>query len=83
MAQTRRSRRRHPTVFLDRDGTLVRYREYPAVPQDLCLCEDIGPCLLRIRRAGFRLAVVTNQSGVARLFTEADVRRMQSTSSAN
>jgi D-glycero-D-manno-heptose 1,7-bisphosphate phosphatase len=77
LGQTRPGCARYPAVFLDRDGTLVRYREYPRVANDLWLYEEICPDLLRIRRAGFRLVVVTNQSGVARgLYSETDVRSM-------
>jgi D-glycero-D-manno-heptose 1,7-bisphosphate phosphatase len=68
---------RHRAVFLDRDGTLVHRRHYPSRPDDLHLYAGIGPELRRIQQAGFRLVVVTNQSGLARgLFSEADLQRM-------
>ncbi|MFN8472460.1 MAG: HAD family hydrolase [Anaerolineae bacterium] len=64
-------------VFLDRDGTLVHPRHYPTRPQELVLYDGIIPYLWRLQRAGFKLVVVTNQSGLARgLFTEADLHRM-------
>ena len=60
-----------PAVFLDRDGTLNREVDYLADPEDLVLLPGVLPALGRLRAAGFRLVVVTNQSGVARgLFTE-------------
>ena len=66
-----------PAIFLDRDGTLVHPRHYPSRPDDLILYDGIGPALAALQRAGFRLVVVTNQSGIARgYFTEADLTRM-------
>ncbi|MFT4040781.1 MAG: HAD-IIIA family hydrolase [Thermomicrobiales bacterium] len=59
-----------PALFLDRDGTLVEPRHYPALPADLILSEGIGPLLRRFQDAGWALIVITNQSGLARgLFT--------------
>jgi D-glycero-D-manno-heptose 1,7-bisphosphate phosphatase len=64
-------------VFLDRDGTLVQPRHYPSDARDLALCDDVGPELHHLQRAGFRLVVITNQSGIARgYFSEADVQIM-------
>lgn len=66
-----------PALFLDRDGTLVQARHYPSRPEDLVLYDGIGPGLRRLQAAGFRLIVVTNQSGIARgYFSEADLARM-------
>jgi D-glycero-D-manno-heptose 1,7-bisphosphate phosphatase len=53
-------------LFIDRDGTLVHARHYPSQPHELQLYEGIGPGLRRLQRAGFRLIVISNQSGVAR-----------------
>lgn len=64
-------------IFLDRDGTLVHPRHYPARPADLFLYSGIGPELRRLQLAGFQLIVVTNQSGLARgYFGAADLDRM-------
>jgi D-glycero-D-manno-heptose 1,7-bisphosphate phosphatase len=66
-----------PAIFLDRDGTLVHPRHYPSQPDDLILYDGIGPELAALQMAGFRLVVVTNQSGIARgFFTETDLARM-------
>lgn len=68
---------KHQAVFLDRDGTLVHPRHYPSRPEDLLLYAGIGPGLRDLQRVGFRLVVITNQSGIARgYFTEADLKRM-------
>lgn len=64
-------------VFLDRDGTLVHARHYPSRPEHLVLYDGIAEGLRDLQAAGFRLVVVTNQSGIARgYFTEADLDAM-------
>ena len=64
-------------VLLDRDGTLVHPRHYPSRPEELRLYDDICEELRVVQQAGFRLIVVTNQSGIARgYFSEQDLRRM-------
>ncbi|MCE7003692.1 HAD family hydrolase [Kibdelosporangium philippinense] len=65
----------NPTVVLfDRDGTLIKDRPYngnPALVEPLPLA---GKALTRLRAAGVRTGVVTNQSGIARdLITESQV----------
>jgi D-glycero-D-manno-heptose 1,7-bisphosphate phosphatase len=63
-----------PAIFLDRDGTLVPDDERAGNPATLQLVEGVAPALRRLRDAGFRLVVATNQGGVAHgRFTEADV----------
>jgi D-glycero-D-manno-heptose 1,7-bisphosphate phosphatase len=57
---------RYRAIFLDRDGTLVEPRHYPTRPDDLVLYPRLAPALRRLRSAGFKLVVVTNQSGIAR-----------------
>jgi histidinol-phosphate phosphatase family protein len=65
-------------VFLDRDGTLVRDTRYPHRLEDYELLPGVGPALRRLRAAGYRLAIVTNQSGIGRgMFAEADFERFQ------
>jgi len=64
-------------LFIDRDGTLVHPGHYPSRPEQLHIYDGIGPELRAIQQAGFRLVVITNQSGIARgYFTEADLQRM-------
>lgn len=66
-----------PALFLDRDGTLVEARHYPSRPEHLVLSPGIGPGLRLLHGAGWKLVVITNQSGIARgLFTEDDLARM-------
>lgn len=66
-----------PAIFLDRDGTLVHARHYPSRPEHLRVYAGIAPGLRLLRAHGFRLVVVTNQSGIARgYFTEDDLAVM-------
>ncbi len=61
-----------PVVFLDKDGTLVENIPYNVDPSRISLRPGAGPALSALHRAGWRLALVSNQSGVARgLFPEA------------
>ena len=68
-----------PAIFLDRDGTLVPDDENAGVAARLTLVDGVAPSLRRLRDAGFRLVVATNQGGVARgRFTENDVDAVHS-----
>jgi len=63
-------------VFLDRDGTINEDFGFVHRPEDLVLLPGALEALATLKRAGFLLIVVTNQSGVARgHFSEADVAR--------
>ena len=63
-----------PAIFLDRDGTLVPDDEHAGNPSRVVLLDGVPASLRRLRDAGYRLVVATNQGGVARgRFTEADV----------
>jgi D-glycero-D-manno-heptose 1,7-bisphosphate phosphatase len=67
----------HRALFLDRDGTLVEPRHYPSRPEELVVYPGLPSELRRLRAAGFRLVLITNQSGLARgYFREADLNRM-------
>ena len=58
-------------VFLDRDGTLLDDPGYLADPAGVKLLPGVDLALKSLQQAGFKLIVVTNQSGVARgMFTE-------------
>jgi histidinol-phosphate phosphatase family protein len=63
--------RRPPVVFLDKDGTLVDDVPYNVDPALIRLSRGADYGLRRLHGAGYRLAVVSNQAGVARdLFPE-------------
>jgi histidinol-phosphate phosphatase family protein len=64
-------------VLFDRDGTLVRDVPYNGDPGRVQLVPGAREALDRLRAAGLRLGVVTNQSGLARgRFTTADLIRV-------
>ena len=63
-----------PAVFLDRDGTLNEERGFLASSENLEILPGVGPALRKLRNAGFRLVVLTNQPVIARgEATEADL----------
>lgn len=65
-----------PAVFLDRDGTLIEEAGYLDSLDRLALFPSTVDALRVLARGGFRLVVVTNQSGIALgLFDEPFVRR--------
>jgi D-glycero-D-manno-heptose 1,7-bisphosphate phosphatase len=61
-------------IFLDRDGTLIQEKEYLRRPEEVAILPGAGAALRRLGGAGFRLFIVSNQSGVGRgWFTLDDV----------
>jgi D-glycero-D-manno-heptose 1,7-bisphosphate phosphatase len=64
-----------PAVFMDRDGTLIEEAGYLDNLDRLAFFPSTVDALRLLGRAGFRLVVVTNQSGIALgLFDEPFVR---------
>ena len=57
---------RKRAVFLDKDGTLIEDVPYNVEPARMALVRQAGPALQLLQRMGYRLLVVTNQSGGAR-----------------
>jgi histidinol-phosphate phosphatase family protein len=55
-----------PAVFLDKDGTLVDDVPYNVDPDKVRLSRGAAAGLGALHAAGYRLVVVSNQSGVAR-----------------
>jgi histidinol-phosphate phosphatase family protein len=61
-------------VLFDRDGTLIHDMPYNGDPGEVRPLPGVPDALRRVRRAGVRTGLVTNQSGVARgLISRADV----------
>jgi len=64
-------------VFLDRDGTLIVEKNYLHRPEDVEIFPGAGGALKKLADAGFKLFMVTNQSGIGRgYFTMADAERV-------
>ena len=57
---------RNRAVFLDKDGTLVEDVPYNVDPEKLRFKEGTVESLKLLQQAGYRLIVVSNQSGVAK-----------------
>jgi D-glycero-D-manno-heptose 1,7-bisphosphate phosphatase len=61
-------------VFLDKDGTLIEDLPYNVDPRRVRFAPGAREAVSRLGAAGVELAIVTNQSGVARgYFSEADL----------
>ena len=67
-----------PAIFLDRDGTLMEDADYCHAPSQVAVYPGTISELRRLRAAGYRLVIVTNQSGIGRgYFTETNFQRVQ------
>ena len=55
-----------PALFLDRDGILIEDLGYVGNPDDVRVIEAGADTLRRAQALGYKLIVLTNQSGVAR-----------------
>lgn len=66
--------RMNRAVFLDRDGTIITETNYLHKPENVTVLPGAGAALKQLQDAGFKLFIVSNQSGVGRgYFTLADV----------
>lgn len=71
----RRQRPRQGLLVVDRDGTLIEERHYLADPAGVQLLPGVVEGLRRFAASGYELAIVTNQSGLARgYFDERDLQ---------
>lgn len=67
-----------PAIFLDRDGTLMADVHYCCDPAKVAVFPDVADALRQLKRSGFKLIMVTNQSGIGRgYFGEDDYRAVQ------
>lgn len=71
-------RERRPAAFIDRDGTLIVEHDFLSDPDGVHLIPGAAEALRRLRDAGYAIALITNQSGIARgYFTVADFEAVQ------
>jgi D-glycero-D-manno-heptose 1,7-bisphosphate phosphatase len=67
-----------PAVFLDRDGTLMREVNYCADPKLVEIFPGVSDALVRLKNAGYKLIVISNQAGIGRgYFTEKEYRAVE------
>lgn len=56
----------HKAAFLDRDGTIARDVHYCRRVEDFGILPRVTEAIRLLNRKGYRVAVITNQSGIAR-----------------
>lgn len=62
-------------VFLDRDGTIIEDVNYCRRVEDVRLIGGAAEAISLLNKAGFKVVVITNQSGIARgYFSESTLR---------
>jgi len=72
---TSNSKGARPAVFLDRDGTVIHDKNYLSSPDKVKLYKHSADSINKLRKAGFKIIIVTNQSGIARkMFGEKEVK---------
>src|SRR3546814_3457179 len=55
-----------PTLFLDRDGTVVEQVHFLSNPAEVRLVAGAAEAIVRARAAGWRVVLTPNQSGIGR-----------------
>lgn len=55
-----------PAVFVDRDGTIMEDCDYCSDPKDVKIFPGVQEALLCLKSKGFKLIIITNQSGIGR-----------------
>ena len=64
-------------VFLDRDGTIIRDVDYLCKKEQIEILPRVPEAIRMLRQKGYKIVVVTNQSGVARgRLTEEQLREI-------
>jgi D-glycero-D-manno-heptose 1,7-bisphosphate phosphatase len=67
-----------PAVFLDRDGTLMRDVDYCGDPRNVEVFPESREALGRLKQNGYKLVIITNQSGIGRgYFSETEYRAVE------
>jgi D-glycero-D-manno-heptose 1,7-bisphosphate phosphatase len=60
----------HPALFLDRDGTIIQDHHHTHRADQVFLFPGVKPALVSCLESGYRLFILTNQSGINRqIFT--------------
>jgi len=68
-----------PAVFVDRDGTIMHDADYCSDPKQVQIFDGAAAALRRLKDAGYKIIVITNQSGIGRgFFSEKQYRAVES-----
>ena len=62
-------------VFIDRDGTIIEDADYCSHPKQVKVLPGVPEALQSLKSRGFKLIVITNQSGIGRGFFTVDEYR--------
>jgi D-glycero-D-manno-heptose 1,7-bisphosphate phosphatase len=62
-------------VFVDRDGTIMHDADYCSNPKQVDVFEGVPEALRRLKGKGYKLIIITNQSGIGRGFFTLDQYR--------
>jgi D-glycero-D-manno-heptose 1,7-bisphosphate phosphatase len=65
---TASTKTRAPAVFIDRDGTIMEDADYCSHPKEVRIFPGVPETLQRLKSKGFKLIIITNQSGIGRGF---------------
>src|SRR5437879_1046525 len=72
------TRPKSPAVFIDRDGTIMHDADYCSDPKQVQVFGGVAEALHRLKNAGYKIIVITNQSGIGRgFFTEKQYRAVE------
>ena len=64
-----------PAIYIDRDGTIMEDCDYCSHPKDVRVFPGVIKALRRLKSQGFKLIIITNQSGIGRGFFTLDQYR--------
>jgi D-glycero-D-manno-heptose 1,7-bisphosphate phosphatase len=62
-------------VFIDRDGTIIEDADYCSHPKQVKVFPGVSEALRLLKSHGFKIIVITNQSGIGRGFFTVDEYR--------
>ena len=72
------TRAKSPAVFIDRDGTIMHDADYCSDPKQVQIFDGAAAALNRLKKTGYKIIVITNQSGIGRgFFTEKQYRAVE------
>jgi D,D-heptose 1,7-bisphosphate phosphatase len=67
-----------PAVFVDRDGTIMHDADYCSSPEQVRVFDGAAAALRRLKDTGYKVIVITNQSGIGRgFFSEKQYRAVE------